>query len=77
MKNKVTMKKESEVNLPQNFRGYVKSSIRANILESFDNQWYCVIVSVNGQVLFTSETYKRKASIKKMMKKNFPNLKIV
>jgi len=54
-----------------------KSSIRANILESFDNQWYCVIVSVNGQVLFTSETYKRKASIKKMLKKNFPNIKIV
>jgi uncharacterized protein YegP (UPF0339 family) len=74
MKNKVTIKKESEVNLPSD---YVKSSIRANILESFDGQWYCVIVSVNGQVLFTSETYKRKASIVKMLKKNFPNLKIV
>jgi uncharacterized protein YegP (UPF0339 family) len=77
MKNKVTIKKESEVNLPQNFCDYVKSSIRANILESLDLQWYCVIVSVNGQVLFTSETYKRKASIVKMLKKNFPNLKIV
>jgi uncharacterized protein YegP (UPF0339 family) len=77
MKNKVTIKKESEVNLPQNFCDYVKSSIRAQILDSFDNQWYCVIVSVNGQVLFTSETYKRKASIVKMLKKNFPNLKIV
>ena len=54
-----------------------KSSIRAKILESFDDQWYCVIVSVNGQVLFTSETYKRKSSILKMLKKNFPNLKIV
>jgi uncharacterized protein YegP (UPF0339 family) len=54
-----------------------KSSIRANILESFDGQWYCVIVSINGQILFTSETYKRKASIIKMLKKNFPNLKIV
>ena len=77
MKNKVTIKNESEVNLPQNFCDYVKSSIRANILESLDLQWYCVIVSVNGQVLFTSETYKRKASIVKMLKKNFPNLKIV
>jgi uncharacterized protein YegP (UPF0339 family) len=77
MKNKVTIKKESEVNLPQNFCDYVKSSIRAEILESLDLQWYCVIVSVNGQVLFTSETYKRKASIKKMLKNNFPNLKIV
>ena len=74
MKNKVTIKKESEVNLPSD---YVKSSIRANILESLDLQWYCVIVSVNGQVLFTSETYKRKSSIKKMLKNNFPNLKIV
>ena len=74
MKNKVTIKKESEVNLPSD---YVKSSIRAQILESFDLQWYCVIVSVNGQVLFTSETYKRKASIKKMLKNNFPNIKIV
>ena len=77
MKNKVTIKKESEVNLPQNFCDFVKSSIRANILESLDLQWYCVIVSGNGQVLFTSETYKRKASIVKMLKKNFPNLKIV
>jgi uncharacterized protein YegP (UPF0339 family) len=77
MKNKVTIKKESEVNLPQNFCDYVKSSIRAQILESLDLQWYCVIFSVNGQVLFTSETYKRKASIVKMLKKNFPNLKIV
>jgi uncharacterized protein YegP (UPF0339 family) len=77
MKNKVTIKKESEVNLPQNVCDYVKSSIRAQILESLDLQWYCVIVSVNGQVLFTSETYKRKASIVKMLKKNFPNLKIV
>jgi uncharacterized protein YegP (UPF0339 family) len=74
MKNKVTIKNESEVNLPSD---YVKSSIRANILESLDFQWYCVIVSVNGQLLFTSETYKRKASIVKMLKKNFPNLKIV
>ena len=77
MKNKVTIKNESEVNLPQNFCDYVKSSIRAKILESLDLQWYCVIVSINGQVLFTSETYKRKASIKKMLKNNFPNLKIV
>jgi len=77
MKNKVTIKKESEVNIPQKFCDYVKSNLRAKILESFDNQWYCVIISVNGQVLFTSETYKRKASIKKMLKNNFPNLKIV
>jgi len=77
MKNKVTIKKESEVSISQNFCDYVNSKLRVNILDSFDNQWYCVIVSVNGQVLFTSETYKRKASIKKMLKNNFPNIKIV
>ena len=65
---------KNKVNLSSDF---VKSSIRAQILESLDLQWYCVIVSVNGQVLFTSETYKRKASIIKMLKKNFPNIKIV
>ena len=51
--------------------------MKAEILESFDNQWYCILTAKNGQVLFTSETYKRKASIIKMLQKNFPNLKIV
>jgi hypothetical protein len=40
MKNKVIIQKESEVSISQNFCDFVKSSIRANILESFDNQWY-------------------------------------
>lgn len=48
----------------------------ARILKSDDNQFYCIIVAGNGQVLFTSETYKRKASIMKMVKKNFPLLKV-
>jgi uncharacterized protein YegP (UPF0339 family) len=74
---KLAKEKESEVSISQKFCDYVNSSLRVNILDSFDNQWYCVIVSVNGQVLFTSETYKRKASIKKMLKNNFPNIKIV
>jgi uncharacterized protein YegP (UPF0339 family) len=51
--------------------------MKAQILKSDDLQWYCILTAKNGQVLFTSETYKRKASIKKMLKNNFPNLKIV
>jgi uncharacterized protein YegP (UPF0339 family) len=71
---KLAKVKESEVNIPSD---YIKSSSRVKILESVDLQWYCIIVSINGRVLFTSETYTRKASIKKMLKNNFPNLKIV
>ncbi len=77
MKNKLTIKKESEVNLPQNFCDYVNTSVKAQILQSDDGQWYCILIAKNGQDLFTSETYKRKASIKKMLKNNFPNIKIV
>ena len=80
MKNKVTIKKESEVNLPQNFCDYVKSTVKAEIIKTSaidDKQWYCILTAKNGQVLFTSETYKRKSSIVKMLKNNFPNLKIV
>ena len=51
--------------------------MKAVITRSSDWQFYCTIVSRNGQVLFTSETYKRKASLLKMLKRNFAHLKIV
>lgn len=46
--------------------------MKFDILQSEDKQWYCIIKARNGQVLFTSETYKRKASIMKMLSNNFP-----
>lgn len=39
------------------------------ILNSTDGQFYFVIKARNGQVLVTSETYKRKASCKKCIQK--------
>ena len=47
--------------------------MKFKILQSEDKQFYCIIEARNGQVLFTSETYKRKASITKMLNKNFTN----
>jgi uncharacterized protein YegP (UPF0339 family) len=46
--------------------------MKFKILQSEDKQWYCIIQARNGQVLFTSETYKRKSSIVKMLNNNFP-----
>ena len=46
--------------------------MKFHILQSEDKQWYCIIKARNGQVLFTSETYKRKSSIIKMLSNNFP-----
>ncbi len=34
--------------------------MKFKILQSEDKQFYCIIEARNGQVLFTSETYKRK-----------------
>jgi uncharacterized protein YegP (UPF0339 family) len=46
--------------------------MKAKIMKSEDGQWYCILVARNGQVLFTSETYKQKKSILKMLSNNFP-----
>jgi len=51
--------------------------MKAKILQSEDGQWYCVLIARNGQVLFTSETYKEKRSILRMLKNNFSKIKIV
>ena len=51
--------------------------MKAVISLSSDWQYYCTLVSRNGQVLFTSKTYKRKASLLKMLKRNFGHIKIV
>lgn len=48
--------------------------MKVEIIQSKDKQWYCILKARNGQVLFTSETYKNKRSIIKMLKKNFPAL---
>jgi len=48
--------------------------MKKEIIESKDGQWYCILKARNGQVLFTSETYKNKRSILKVLKKYFPDL---
>jgi uncharacterized protein YegP (UPF0339 family) len=51
--------------------------MKATILKSEDGQWYCILIARNGQVLFTSETYKQKRSILRMLKNNFPKTPII
>jgi len=50
--------------------------MKAKILQSEDGQWYCLLIAKNGQVLFTSETYKQKKSILRMLSNNLPKIKI-
>jgi uncharacterized protein YegP (UPF0339 family) len=51
--------------------------MKATILKAEDGQWYCILIARNGQVLFTSETYKQKKSILRMLKNNFPKVPII
>ena len=51
--------------------------MKAKIFKSVDGQWYCILVSRNGQIVFTSETYTQKKSVTKMLKRNFPNIPVV
>jgi uncharacterized protein YegP (UPF0339 family) len=51
--------------------------MKAKILQSENGQWYCILIARNGQVLFTSETYKQKKSILRMLSNNFPKTPII
>jgi uncharacterized protein YegP (UPF0339 family) len=51
--------------------------MKAKILKSEDGQWYCLLIARNGQVLFTSETYKQKKSVLRMLSNNLPKVQIV
>jgi uncharacterized protein YegP (UPF0339 family) len=51
--------------------------MKAKILKSEDGQLYCILIARNGQVLFTSETYKQKKSILRMLSNNFPKVPII
>jgi uncharacterized protein YegP (UPF0339 family) len=51
--------------------------MKAKILKSEDGQWFCLLIARNGQVLFTSETYKQKKSILRMISNNFSKILII
>jgi len=51
--------------------------MKAKILKSEDGQWFCLLIARNGQVLFTSETYKQKKSIMRMISNNFSKILII
>jgi uncharacterized protein YegP (UPF0339 family) len=51
--------------------------MKAKILKSDDGQWFCLLIARNGQVLFTSETYKQKKSILRMISNNFSKILII
>jgi uncharacterized protein YegP (UPF0339 family) len=49
-----------------------KRTLKFRIHKSDDNQFYSTIVGTNGQVLFTSETYKtKKGCVKTCMRTKF------
>jgi len=51
--------------------------MKAKILKSENGQWFCLLIARNGQVLFTSETYKQKKSILRMISNNFSKILII
>lgn len=42
--------------------------MKFHIKRAKNRQWYVVLVAANGRVLFTSETYKRFAGCRNLMK---------